>query len=238
MKSDVYSLGVILWEISSGRLPFPSFESVLSLAVHIFRGNREEPIEGTPFQYIQLYKQCWDNDPANRPETGFIFNTLKQINPNESLSKYHPIEASDQFFESLRKEALKFFEQGKFLKALDLFEEILKNGQLSPEDQVSVTAWDLSHNHGFKNFNELIMVLRKNTTLTSLDLGSNELGSFGGYMLSEVLCKNTTLTYLILKENNLGSKGGEALSEALCMNTTLTFLNLDSNELGSKGEKN
>ncbi|RIB02901.1 kinase-like domain-containing protein [Gigaspora rosea] len=237
MKSDVYSLGVILWEISSGKSPFPSFESVLSLAVHIYRGNREEPIEGTPSQYIQLYKQCWDNDPANRPETGSIVNDLKQINPNETSSQQRPIEASAEFFENLRIEAHKFFEQGKFLKALDLFEEILKNCQLSPEDQESATAWDLSRNRGFENFSELIMVLHKNTTLTSLDLGSNELGSFGGKLLSEALYKNTTLTSLILKENNLGSKGGKLLSEVLCKNTTLTSLDLDSNELGSEGGK-
>ncbi|RIB27000.1 hypothetical protein C2G38_113657 [Gigaspora rosea] len=237
MKSDVYSLGVILWEISSGRPPFPSFESVLSLAVHIFKGNREGPIEGTPFQYIKLYKQCWDNDPADRPETILIFNTLKQINLNESLSQHHPIEASVQLFENLRKEAHEFFEQGKFLKALELFEVIPKSCQLSPEDQVNATAWDLSHNRGFENFSELIMALRKNTMLTSLDLSSNELGSFGGKLLSEALCKNTTLTSLILKENNLGSKGGKALSEVLCKNTTLTSLDLYSNELGSGGGK-
>ncbi|KAF0507829.1 kinase-like protein [Gigaspora margarita] len=163
IKSDVYSLGVILWEISSGRSPFPSFESVLSLAVHIFKGNREDPIEGTPLQYIQLYKQCWDNDPVNRPETGLICNTLNKINPNEMLRQHHFIEASPQFFESLRKEAREFFVQGKFLKALELFDLILKNSQLSPDEQVNIMALDLSHNRGFENFNELIMALPEDT---------------------------------------------------------------------------
>ncbi|RIB29456.1 kinase-like domain-containing protein [Gigaspora rosea] len=34
-KSDVYSLGVILWEISSGRSPFQNFEPKIALCVHI-----------------------------------------------------------------------------------------------------------------------------------------------------------------------------------------------------------
>ncbi|RIB30315.1 hypothetical protein C2G38_2054044, partial [Gigaspora rosea] len=107
---------------------------------------------------------------------------------------------SPQFFESLKKEAREFFEQGKFLKALEHFEIIFKNCQLSLDEQVNITSWDLSHNRGFENFNELISALRKNTTLTSLDLSSNELGAFGGSLLSEELYKNTTLTSLILKK--------------------------------------
>ncbi|KAF0485821.1 kinase-like protein [Gigaspora margarita] len=89
-RSDVYSFGQILWEISSGKLPFSSFEEYSpALAIYIFKGNREEPIESTPSQYIELYKKCWDNDPVNRPETRVIFNALKEIIPDEALSQHH-----------------------------------------------------------------------------------------------------------------------------------------------------
>ena len=52
-KSDVYSIGVLLWEISSGKPPFE--ESDVYLAVRISEGHREEIISGTPDDYSKLY---------------------------------------------------------------------------------------------------------------------------------------------------------------------------------------
>ncbi|KAF0553839.1 calmodulin-dependent protein kinase [Gigaspora margarita] len=79
-KSDIYSLGVVLWEISSGKPPFKSFSPRESLANHILKGNREEPMEkDTPQQYIDLYKKCWDNEPAKRPEMNEILEILTNI---------------------------------------------------------------------------------------------------------------------------------------------------------------
>lgn len=82
-KSDVYSFGIILWEISSGIPPFQSFGSQLRIAVRVARGVRENPIEGTPPQYVELYSHCWSADPALRPETRAIIKNLNQLISDE-----------------------------------------------------------------------------------------------------------------------------------------------------------
>src|SRR5688572_13670046 len=56
-KSDVYSIGVLMWQISSGRRPFYA-EGVnydISLALAIQRGDREKIVDGTPIEYCNLY---------------------------------------------------------------------------------------------------------------------------------------------------------------------------------------
>jgi hypothetical protein len=65
--------------------------------------------------------------------------------------------------------------------------------------------------------------LRRNTTVTSLNLGGNGLG---GRALAEALRFNTTLASLDLRENGLGEGGGRVLVEALRLNTTVKSLNL------------
>ncbi|RIB29514.1 kinase-like domain-containing protein [Gigaspora rosea] len=83
-KSDIYSFGVILWEISSGRPPFQSVKISggavvrdFAILMQIQQGTRERPIEGTPNSYIQLYKRCWDYNPELRP-------TIEEISENLS----------------------------------------------------------------------------------------------------------------------------------------------------------
>ena len=54
-KSDVYSIGVLLWQISSGYEPFKGKNHDVGLALNICNGLREEIINETPIVYSELY---------------------------------------------------------------------------------------------------------------------------------------------------------------------------------------
>ena len=54
-KSDIYSIGVLLWEISSGTPPFCGEEKNVGLAYNISRGQREKIVPGTTVDYANLY---------------------------------------------------------------------------------------------------------------------------------------------------------------------------------------
>jgi hypothetical protein len=51
----MYSIGIIMWQISSGRQPFYSENYDMILACRIIGGEREKIIEGTPIDYSNLY---------------------------------------------------------------------------------------------------------------------------------------------------------------------------------------
>ncbi|GBC07800.1 hypothetical protein RclHR1_00770013 [Rhizophagus clarus] len=83
-KSDVYSIGILLWEISSGRPPFCNEQYNISLAMKILQGLREEPIPNTLEEYIKAYTDCWNEEPNNRPTINQVIIKLKSILPKLS----------------------------------------------------------------------------------------------------------------------------------------------------------
>src|SRR6266542_661122 len=93
-KSDIYSLGVLLWEITSGYPPFLN-TSIYALITKIVSGFREQPIADTPPAYIRLYQKCWDDNPNIRPTVDDVFDVLTlQCNIN---NKDNPTVAFNAF---------------------------------------------------------------------------------------------------------------------------------------------
>ncbi|CAB4426253.1 unnamed protein product [Rhizophagus irregularis] len=45
----------------------------------LLNGLREDQIESTPLEYVQLYQKCWHDDPNVRPEINEIFKILSQL---------------------------------------------------------------------------------------------------------------------------------------------------------------
>ncbi|EXX66998.1 Cdc15p [Rhizophagus irregularis DAOM 197198w] len=86
-KSDVYSIGMLMWEISSGQPPFSYYKNDYHLALNIINGMRPKVISETPLKYENLMKQCWDADPSKRPDIDTLedeFYALLQFYQNIS----------------------------------------------------------------------------------------------------------------------------------------------------------
>ena len=88
-KSDVFSFGVILYEIVTRQKPWSHFQMPQQIAVQIFKGHRLEMPDGVQPEILSLVKDCWQEDPTVRPSFTSILERLtllKSITPPESLS--------------------------------------------------------------------------------------------------------------------------------------------------------
>ncbi|CAJ0874593.1 17193_t:CDS:2 [Entrophospora sp. SA101] len=73
--SDIYSLGVLFWEISSQKIPFEEFsnEPCKLCYLIVYENHRENSVPDTPKFYEDLYKECWQFNRDSRPKTGDVW---------------------------------------------------------------------------------------------------------------------------------------------------------------------
>ncbi|GES73561.1 kinase-like domain-containing protein [Rhizophagus clarus] len=84
-KADIYSLGVLFWELTSRKSPF-DFETknndsleIFKIMSKIFNGTREKPLSDTNHKFVALYERCWQHEPHERPEIGQIISEINNI---------------------------------------------------------------------------------------------------------------------------------------------------------------
>ncbi|XP_037308480.1 receptor-interacting serine/threonine-protein kinase 3-like isoform X1 [Pungitius pungitius] len=81
---DIYSYGILLWSIISGKEPYPSNNSEL-VENGVTRGDRPclkefvEKKEGGLNELVALMRQCWHHDPSKRPLIENVHKTTEAV---------------------------------------------------------------------------------------------------------------------------------------------------------------
>ena len=92
-KADVFSFGVILWELLCRSKPFDEFEIaktgfVSQLEDAIIDGLRPTIPDNCPPKYKDLIEDCWHGDPKARPNFEEICERIYTIQLNYNTLKY------------------------------------------------------------------------------------------------------------------------------------------------------
>src|SRR6185369_5446559 len=90
-ESDVYSVGMLMWEIFVGHPPFDDRAHDADLIFQICKGLRPPILPNMPDDCAQMMQKCWDADPSKRPNIGEIWDfakdKLKEIHKNGDLEE-------------------------------------------------------------------------------------------------------------------------------------------------------
>jgi serine/threonine protein kinase len=86
IDSDIYSFGIIMYEVISGLPPYNDVSHDENLAIKICKGLRPRFNIKVPQLIVHLIKKCLDANPLSRPTTKEIADTLGKLKDGLFLS--------------------------------------------------------------------------------------------------------------------------------------------------------
>ncbi|XP_042402003.1 RGS domain-containing serine/threonine-protein kinase A-like isoform X1 [Zingiber officinale] len=87
-KSDVYSYGVILWELATKKIPWENLNSVKIIATVGFMNQRLDLPGDLDPQWVSIIESCWHSEPKSRPTFQELVERLKEMQKQHAVQSH------------------------------------------------------------------------------------------------------------------------------------------------------
>ncbi|CAF3328149.1 unnamed protein product [Rotaria sp. Silwood2] len=82
--SDIYAIGIVFWELASGREPYEDADDSM-ISVFVKEGGRLNIPENIPPWFVELITKSWAQEPKQRPTCQDLITSLRQGCPELNL---------------------------------------------------------------------------------------------------------------------------------------------------------
>ncbi|CAF2699290.1 unnamed protein product, partial [Rotaria sp. Silwood2] len=76
-KSDIYSLGIVYWELGTGEIPYDDLQDGV-IRAFVLAGDRLKIPNTIPSSFRSLIQQCWVQQPNDRPNSSHIIEMIEE----------------------------------------------------------------------------------------------------------------------------------------------------------------
>ncbi|RIA91209.1 kinase-like domain-containing protein [Glomus cerebriforme] len=93
-RCEVYSFGILLWEIAEQKTPYEKYNDILQITELVVKKKYREPFSlgsGLPPKYQKIAKEAVEHDASYRPELAKIFITLQELYKNYGMPPASPL---------------------------------------------------------------------------------------------------------------------------------------------------